>query len=257
MCFVESTLAVLLEDSSLMQFVITRMRLSFWIKFCGADSSQSVSIHRSPLFPQGSSSACDRSDVLHQVVQCDARGHAEVISRSFKSGIQLMAVGVQALMSSSIEANAVFKQCLAKLWRLGFAEFRSLDRLARAARSSSEQSRAFFADWNSSMGHVIRFLQHVMACCCRILQRSDTSSQNAKVAALHAIVQPAMSSSTWLSDFDQIISVAPLAMTRGMHQSAAALLSSIFRNLSLVHENLRDARISQLFRNGTMVKLQV
>jgi hypothetical protein len=107
------------------------------------------------------------------------------------------------------------------------------------------------------MGQVTRFLQNVMACCSLLLQRSATLTQSAKTAAFLAIVQPAMSSSAWLSDFDQIISVAPLAMNRGMHQSAATLLSCIFRNLSHAHENVRDARIAQLFRSGTMVKLQV
>jgi hypothetical protein len=257
MCFIESTLAALLEMPTLLQIIITRMRLSFWIKFCGANSSQATSTYRVSIFPQGERSACNGPDVMHQVVQCDNNGHAAVISRSFHSDIRVMAAGVQALMSSSIEANAVFKLCLNKLWRLGFAEFRSLDRLARATRRSSEQSHVFCADWNSGMGHVTRFLQSMMTCCSRLLQRSSSFGQSAKSTALHTVVQPAMSSSTWLSDFDQIISVAPLAMTRGMHQSAATLLSCMFRNLPHVHENFRDARITQFFRNGTMVKLQV
>jgi hypothetical protein len=257
MCFIESTLAVILDESSLLQFVITRMRLSFWIKFCSTNPSKSSSIYQPQVSPLVTSSTSDQQHTMHQVVQCGSVGHAAVISRSFKPGLQVMAEGVQALMSSSIEADAVFKQCLTKLWRLGFAEFRSLDRLARAARGSCEQSHSFIADWNSSMGQVTRFLQNVMACCSLLLQRSATLTQSAKTAAFLAIVQPAMSSSAWLSDFDQIISVAPLAMNRGMHQSAATLLSCIFRNLSHAHENVRDARIAQLFRSGTMVKLQV
>jgi hypothetical protein len=194
---------------------------------------------------------------MHQVVHCGAIGHASVISRSFKSGYRVLAEGLQALMSSSIEADAIFKNCLSKVWRLGFAEFRMLDRLARATRKSSNKSQIFFSNWGSSMGHVTRLLQNMMTCCSLILQRSLNSSANIKVTALHAIVLPVMSSTSWLSDIDQIISVAPLPMTRGLHQSAAILLSCVIQNASHVRDVVRDARMTQLFRNGTMFRMQV
>ena len=169
----------------------------------------------------------------------------------------MIAAGLQAILASSIEANAIFKLCLNKLWRLGFAEFRSLDRLARAARASSENCHAFVSEWNSSMGQMMRLLQNTMMCCCRLLQRSALAGQIEKTAAIQAVILPAMASAAWLSDFDQIISTAPLPMTRGFHQSAATLISLAIQNISHVHEDTRDARISQLFRNGSMVKLQV
>jgi hypothetical protein len=263
MCFIESTLTAVLSEPSLLQLISTQMRLSYWIKTCGDISSQPSSFstssasNRPSSSHQNSGSMKESSSTMHQVVHCDANGHASVISRSFKSGRRVLAAGLQAMLSSSIEADAIFKHCLNKVWRLGYAEFRSLDRLARVTRESSEKSNTFFSVWDSSMGQVMRLLHNFMICGSLLLQRSAISSQSEKTITLRAIVFPAMSSAAWLNDIDQIISVAPLPMTRGLHQATATLLSCVVQNISHLQDVVRDARVNQLFRNGTMFKLQV
>ena len=251
MCFIESTLTAIINEPSLLKLLSNRVRLSFWIKMCGEVSSKST-------LSSSRSNACNTSQsLMHQVVRCDSSGHASVIFRSFKSDHRVLAEGLQALLSSSIEAGSIFQSCMDKLWRLGFAEFRSLDRLARATREVSKTREAFGSTWGSSMGRVTRLLQNMMTSSSVLLQRGAVSSQNAKSTILQAIVVPAMSSTNWLNDIDQVISVAPLPMTRGLQQAAATLLSCVIKHISHVSDVMRDERITQLLRNGTMVKLQV
>jgi hypothetical protein len=261
MCFIESTLTAIISEPHLLQLIGTQVRLSFWIKTCGDISSQPSSTlsasNRPSSSHHNSGSMQESASIMHQVVHCDANGHASVISRSFQSCRRVLAVGLQAMLSSSIEADAIFKHCLNKVWRLGYAEFRSLDRLARVTRESSEKCHTFSSIWDSSMGQVMRLLQNFMICGSLLLQRSAISSPSEKASTLQAIVLPAMSSTTWLNDIDQIISVAPLPMTRGLHQATATLLSCVVQNVSHLQDVVRDARVNQLFRNGTMFKLQV
>jgi hypothetical protein len=256
MYFIHDTLAAIANEPILLNLLGTRVRLSFWLNKCSKSSSKPSHSYRPPLFLDVTGGD-QPSSVLHQVVQCDSSGHAAIISRSFKPGNQTLAEGLQALLSSSIESSAIFKACLIKLWRLGFAEFRSLDRLARATRESSSNSRVFSCDWDSSMGHAIRLLQNMMASCGMLLQRSTSLSSSSKSAVIQAVVLNAMFSTSWLSDIDQIISVAPQPMIRGLHQSASALVSHVFQNASHAPEITRDSRITQLIQGGTLVKLQV
>lgn len=258
MCFIESTLTAIINEPSLLKLLSNRVRLSFWIRMCGEVSSKSYFSSSSHSQLSSTHNACSMSqNLMHQVVRCDSSGHASIISRSFKPGHRMLAEGLQALLSSSIEASSIFQSCMDKLWRLGFAEFRSLDRLARAGREVSKTSGAFVRAWDSSMGHATRLLQNMMTSSSVLLQRSALSSQKAKSTTLQAIVVPAMSSTNWLNDIDQIISVAPLPMTRGLQQAAATLLSCVVQHISHVSDVIRDERIAQLLRNGTMVKLQV
>jgi hypothetical protein len=256
MYFIHDTLAAIINEPMLLQFLSRRVRLSFWLNLCSNSSSKSSASQRA--LPSLQNSSGDQHlGILHQVVQCDSSGHSAIISRSFKPGIQTLAEGFQALLSSSIESSAIFKDCLIKLWRLGFAEFRSLDRMARATREGSANFRSFSGAWDSSMGQVIRLLQNIMSSCSVLLQRSESFSSSAKSAIVQAVVLPALSSAGWLSDINQVISVAPLPMTRGLHQSASALVSRMFQNAAHAPEVTREARITQLIRDGIVVKLQV
>jgi hypothetical protein len=194
---------------------------------------------------------------MHQVVDCDSSGHATIINRSFRSGVDLVASGVQAVLSSSTEAEAVFKQCLGKLWRLGFAEFRLLDRSARASRSSSPSCHCFVSSWSSSMGHFMRLLQSLMTCWLRLLQRSAILSPAAKAAAAGSLVLPALTTPAWLNDMHQIISIAPSFTSRGLQQAAASLMSAVFQNTSYTSSTLIESRAAQFIRGGTMTLLQV
>ena len=257
MYYIHDTLAAIINEPRLLQFLSRRVRLSFWLNMCSDNSSSKSSSSQRSLPSLQNSCGDQHLGILHQVVQCDSSGHSAIISRSFKPGMQTLAEGLQSLLSNSIESSAIFKGCLIKLWRLGFAEFRSLDRLARTMREGSANFRSFSGSWDSSMGQVIRLLQNIMSSCCILLQRSESFSSSAKAAIVQAVVLPSLSSAGWFSDIDQVISVAPLPMTRGLHQSASALVSRMFQNAVHAPEVTREARITQLIRDGTLVKLQV